>query len=65
MLPTESIRRLSKNRSKVKKTTHVKNHCLRAIPKNCIFPNIQLKGVVNRLPSFKNLPEHTNRFLMR
>ena len=24
MLPTESVRRLSKNRSKVKKTTHVK-----------------------------------------
>ena len=31
MLPTESVRRLSKNRSKVKKTTHVKIHCLRAI----------------------------------
>ena len=32
--------------------------------KNCIFPNIQLNGVVNRLPPFKNLSDHTNRFLM-
>ena len=32
--------------------------------KNCIFPNIQLKGVVNRLPLFKNLSDHTNMFLM-
>ena len=32
--------------------------------KNCIFPNIQLKGVVNRLPPFKNLSDHKNRFLM-
>ena len=32
--------------------------------KNCIFPNIQLKGVVNRLPPFKNLSDHTNKFLM-
>ena len=32
--------------------------------KNCIFPNIHLKGVVNRLPSFKNLSDHTNMFLM-
>ena len=32
--------------------------------KNCIFPNIQLKGVVNRLPPFKNLSDHTNIFLM-
>ena len=32
--------------------------------KNCIFPNIQLKGVVNRLPPFKNLSDHTNMFLM-
>ena len=31
--------------------------------KNCIFPNIQLKGAVNRLPSFKNLSDHTSRFL--
>ena len=29
------------------------------------FPNIQLKGVVNKLPPFKNLPDHTNKFLMR
>ena len=29
----------------------------------CIFPNIQLKDVVNRLPPFKNLYGHTNRFL--
>ena len=32
--------------------------------KNCIFPNIQLKDVVNRLPPFKNLSDHTNKFLM-
>ena len=32
--------------------------------KNCIFPNIQLKGVVNRLPPSKNLSEQTKRFLM-
>ena len=36
----------------------------RQFSKNCIFPNIQLKGVVNRLPPFKNLSDHTNRFLM-
>ena len=30
--------------------------------KNCIFPNIQLKGVVNRLPLFKNVSDHTNMF---
>ena len=30
----------------------------------CIFPNIQLKDVVNRLPAFKNLYDHTNSFLM-
>ena len=29
-----------------------------------IFPNIQLKDVVNRLPPFKNLYDHTNSFLM-
>ena len=28
-----------------------------------IFPNIQLKGVVNRLPPFKNLSDDTNKFL--
>ena len=32
----------------------------RQISKNCIFP----KCVVNRLPPFKNLPGHTNIFLM-
>ena len=32
--------------------------------KSCIFPNIQLNSVVNRLPPFKNLFAHTNRFLM-
>ena len=36
----------------------------RQFSKNCIFPNIQLKGVVNRLPPFKNLSDHTNIFLM-
>ena len=36
----------------------------RQFSKNCIFPNIQLNGVVNRLPPFKNLSDHTNRFLM-
>ena len=39
------------------------NSCWR-FSKNCIFPNIQLKGVVNRLPPFKNLFDHTNIFLM-
>ena len=34
----------------------------RQFPKKCIFPNIQL-NVVNRLPPFKNLYDHTNRFL--
>ena len=32
--------------------------------KNFIFPNIQLKGVVSRIPRFKNLSDHINRFLM-
>ena len=32
--------------------------------KNSIFPNIQLNGVVNRLLPFKNMSDHTNRFLM-
>ena len=36
----------------------------RQFSKNCIFPNIQLNGVVNRLLPFKNLSNHTNRFLM-
>ena len=30
--------------------------------KNCISPNIQLNGLVNRLPPFKNLPDNTNKF---
>ena len=34
----------------------------RQFSKNCIFPNIQLKGVVNKLLQFKNLSDHTNRF---
>ena len=36
----------------------------RQFSKNCIFPNIQFKGVVSRLPPFKNLSDHTNMFLM-
>ena len=32
--------------------------------KNCIFPIIQLKVVVNRLPLFKNLFDRSNRLLM-
>ena len=36
----------------------------RQFSKDCIFPNIQLKGVVNRLPPFKNLSDHTHIFLM-
>ena len=32
--------------------------------KICIFPNIQLKGVVNRLPPFKDCSDHTSIFLM-
>ena len=47
-------------RKKGKNGIHIGN-----FQKNCIFPNIQLKGVVNRLPPFKNLSNHTNRFLMR
>ena len=35
----------------------------RQFSKNCIFPNIQL-GVVNRLPPFKKLSDHANKFLM-
>ena len=31
--------------------------------KNCIFPNVQLKGIVNRLLPFENLPDHGNKFL--
>ena len=29
--------------------------------KMVFFPNIQLKAVVNRLPLFQNLSDHTNR----
>ena len=36
----------------------------RQFSKISIFPNIQLKGVVNRLPPFKNLSDHTNMFFM-
>ena len=36
----------------------------RQFSKSCIFANIQLKGVVNRLPPFKTLSGHTNRLLM-
>ena len=36
----------------------------RQFSKDCVFPNIQLKGVVNRLPPFKNLSDHTHIFLM-
>ena len=34
----------------------------RQFSKNRIFPNIQLKGVANKLLQFKNLFDHTNRF---
>ena len=36
----------------------------RQFSKKFLFPNIQLKGVVNRLPPFKKLSDHTNRSLM-
>ena len=36
----------------------------RQFSKISIFPNIQLKGVVSRLPPFKNLSDHTNMFFM-
>ena len=39
------------------------NSC-RQFSKNCIFPNIQLKGVVNRLSPFKISSDHANRSLM-
>ena len=32
--------------------------------KSFIFLNIQLKGVVNRLPPLKNLSDHANSLLM-
>ena len=35
-----------------------------AIFEKLYFPNIQLKGVVNRLPLFKDLSDHTNMLLM-
>ena len=35
-----------------------------AILKKLNFSNINLKSVVNRLPPFKNLSDHTNRFLI-
>ena len=41
----------------------IRNSCLQ-FSKNCIFSNIQLKGVVNWLPPFKNLSDHRSRFLM-
>ena len=34
----------------------------RQFSESCIFPNIQLKGVANKLLQFKNLFDHTNRF---
>ena len=39
------------------------NSC-QQLSKNCISPNIQLKGVVKRLPPFKILSDHTNSSLM-
>ena len=36
----------------------------RQLPKNCVFPNIQLKEAVNGLPPLRNLSDHTNSFLM-
>ena len=44
--------------------TSAKMEFASAIFKNCIFPSIQLKGVVNRLPLFQNLSDHTNRSSM-
>ena len=37
--------------------------CVGNFQEKCIFPNIQLKDVVNELPPFKNLYDHMNRFL--
>ena len=34
----------------------------RQFSKSCIFPNLQLKGVANKLLQFKNLFDRTNRF---
>ena len=36
----------------------------RQFRENCIFPNIQLKGVAKRLLPFKILSDHTNKSLM-
>ena len=44
--------------------TLAKREFTSVIFKNCLFPNIQLKGVLNRLPPFKNLSDNTNRSLM-
>ena len=45
---------------------HVSNNGIHVnkLSKNCIFPNIKLRGVVNRLSPFKKWSDHTNRFLM-
>ena len=40
-----------------------KSNSRRQFSNNCIFPNIQLKGVARRLSPFKNLSDHTNMFL--
>lgn len=38
--------------------------CISNFLENCIFPNTQVKGVVNRLAPLKNLSGPINRFLM-
>ena len=38
--------------------------CVANFSKNCIFPNIQLKGVVKRLCLFKILSDLTNKPLI-
>ena len=48
--------------SRIINFTSAKMKFASAILKKCIFANIQLKGVVNRLPLFQNLSNHTNRF---
>ena len=51
-------------KSCIKDFTSAKMEFASAISKKLYFSSIQLKGVVNRLSSFKNLCDHTNRFLM-
>ena len=67
VFPTQIISRRQKNADAkvvLSISRRQKWNSRRQFSKNCIFPNIQLKGVVNRLLPFKNLSDYTNKFLM-